>query len=230
MATMPKYQIAMILDDLGFRPSEIASTLYPDERDRNKAVIRVCALLWKYKRKVKCMVKENSSKSYRAPPVIENGNGDYVVFDSRYYPGFGESHAPVSNGTSTIRERKLWANEFERQMAEYEQLLYFLYNAVFRRVDDDAKSMWQSVKIVFLETFREFYSRFHVKYYHSRKRKYVKALTAAYVYYVFFFGLRNYYEYATQRRLFVKRLLGMVRNIGEFEKAKKEVINLFYKY
>jgi len=230
MASMPKYQIVAILSDLGFRPCEIASTLYPEEKNRKKALTRVTSMLWRLKRKNTYHVMEKPLRNYVSNNVMYNSDGDpKVAYDSVYYPKLPQN-APFSDGTLDIKSRKMWANEFERQRAEYEQLLYYLYNAVLRRADDDMKTMWQSIKLVFLETFREFYDKFHVKYYHSKRRKYVKEATAAYIYYVFFFALKDFYEFLRLRRLLVKRILGMVRDKDKYEQVKKEVITLFAKY
>ena len=289
MASMPKYQIAAILHDLGFSLSEIASTLYPDEKNRKKAINRANNLLWYLRRKSIFGSMVKSRKIDETDGSMYDGSNVTITIanESRYYPHYDA--APFSDGTLDIDEQKkyylgskrvqkyvkkqkeelskIWKlykkhkvpyamvsearkklkeaekgieklkengvldeNEYERQKKEYEELLYFLYNLVCRRVDDSMHTMWLNIKLVFYRTFPYFWKKYHEKYFHHRKRKTLKEATAAYVYLVFFFALWDYHEFKHVRAKLSNIIYRMVKKPEKVKTIRDELMPLFGEY
>ena len=208
-----KWRQILVLHELGFRVCEIAKILYDDYNvDPASACRRVNALIWKYKKR-KVIISDLSG--YNADEVIMSN----IVFDDNYVYD-KDDHAPVTDGTADIVERKRFMSNDERRRVEYEQFLYIIYTKFFSDVDDKAKTLWNSIKAVHNAVFNDFL---------KMRMKYMKYVRLAYAYLVMFFALKNFPQWRIRRDNLISYILDIVDE-EKFREIIGKLMPLFSKF
>jgi len=179
----PAWKLAVEMRDLGFRLIDIAAQLYPREfevwkktRDRrlyNKLVKRVWELL-RYAEKKGAL--GNASLEHRFSGAeelrlsLDGGERNPLAFREVF----------VEN---TIQQKKDAKTRADRQLYEYEQLIYRIY--VNSKLPDPDGMLWATIQGVHRRVFHRFYERSRENVWISggrRKRLTITASTIALAY------------------------------------------------
>ena len=155
-----KSETAQLLRSLGFSYLEIARELYPQDYQRYLET-RDRRLYERLKTRVKRLVKYSGSTPSDDSHVPPSGMypQDLELDDSG-----GERNS--LNGREHIhmlhpRTRKAGLKGYERQVVEYEQLLYYYYNKYVRKYDPQGV-IWATAKWLHGQSFSEFYGLYTV--------------------------------------------------------------------
>jgi len=159
---MGKAETAGLLRDLGYTYLEIAAELYPEEfeeyvrtRDRKlyaRLKKRVGRLL-EYFRSKECGPSQlkNVGPPIMWAPEFDDSGGEREPLDHR------ASEPLCHPGT-----RKAGKSGIERQVVEYEQLLYHYYKMLMERYDPSG-TLWATARLIHGRAFREYYERYRAK-------------------------------------------------------------------
>ncbi len=172
-----KSETAQLLRSLGFSYLEIARELYPKDYQKYLET-RDRRLYERLKTRVKRLVKYNGSTpsdGRHVPPSgvypqgleLDDSGGERNSLN-------GREHIP----TLHPRTRKAGLKGYERQVIEYEQLLYYYYNK-YMKMYDQAGTLWATAKWLHGQSFPEFYGLYSVNVWSPRR---APRLARAYAY------------------------------------------------
>jgi len=245
---MRLYEVVALLHTHGFTPAKIARVVYGENWDKlspttkQKLVRRVKALLryWKNKsqkfynqHEAVFITNEFYNQSGSDVLYVENENdGEDPQID--YSGGVREDrqHSPSTDGTLTVRDRKLLAvRDVDRWFVEYEQLLYLLYKKVASRYDDPTKMLWSAIKAIHIGAFNNYFERYSsVKGTKSSGKKVkIPEQAAAYAYLVFFAALHRFPSFNAIRYSLLQTIKQMIGDIDKFIWYVQELLPLFVK-
>ena len=224
---MSKYEAVQHLENLGLRPFQIAQVVYGVKdwdllplSERRRLVNRVVALRHYARR------RENGSY---------DGDGDDFmtsdVYDVEIDWRGGDRHpdtyrAPVSNGTQSVRMRKMLARD-KRELygIEYERALYYVYKSTLSRYDGEDRVLWHQVKVVHQYLFPRVWEEFRVSV--NFYKDHIPVFVASYIYSVFFLALHYTPAFLTVRPEILKLLRSMVRrNWDRFNTYVGEILRI----
>ncbi len=213
---------AVLLREFGLRPWEIAASIYniPNWKKlplgtRRKLVNRVIKLLWRAEKRYDKLRSRG----------MTNGGYDEIVIDQSGGIRNLDQWSPEQDGTFDIVMRKRLArSDQEKYMAEYERLLFFVYDRTFSEIDDFARSIWNRIKLVHSHLFDMYWHRTHRKLVFNKDR--IPEVAAAYVYIVFFAALYNTAFFFSYRTRLLGLLDNFVRDKDLFRKKVEELLPL----
>ena len=158
---MKKYETAMLLKDLGFSYMQIAAELYPGDYERYKRTRdpRLRELLKRRVWKLLRLAREKSGPgddrgvdpSGWWPQELDDSGGERDRLSHR---------APLV--LEELRKRKASATDrFERQLVEYEQYLYMVYE---RYVEgrDPGGLIWGTARGLHYRVFKDYYEKYKI--------------------------------------------------------------------
>ncbi|BAA79816.1 hypothetical protein ASQ66_gp14 [Aeropyrum pernix spindle-shaped virus 1] len=192
-----KAETAALLRGLGYSYLEIARELYPGDyrRYRETGDRRLYQLL---KKRVWKLLRLAGGGGSRGNGVVDPPAGWTleVEFDESGW----ERDSPTPRAPPELphpRERKRGLRGFERQVVEYEQLLYYYYTRHLKGYDSSGV-IWGTIKLVHGRAFRGFYEEHGVNVWRREK---AGRVARAYVYSVMVVSLwlHGYWFYSELR-------------------------------
>ena len=154
-----KSETAQLLQSLGFSYLEIARELYPEDY-RRYVETKDRRLYQRLKLRVRKLVKQvgNGGGTPRGNEMVHPSPG-YTLNDAGGERNSmdGREHLPVLHP----RTRKAGLRGYERQVIEYEQLLYHYYSRYVRRQDPNGV-IWATAKWLHGQSFSEYWGLYSV--------------------------------------------------------------------
>lgn len=178
---MKKYETAMLLKDLGFSHLQIAAELYPRdyERYRRTRDPKLRELLKRRVWKLLRLARERGGPNdYREvdhsgwwPQELDDSGGERDRLSHR---------APLV--LEELRKRKASAaDRFERQLVEYEQYLYMVYEQYLARRDPGGL-IWGTARSLHYKVFKDYYEKYKVNVWNKVLPRRGGSVARAYVY------------------------------------------------
>ncbi len=169
-----KGEVAALLKELGFSHLEIAAELYPGDYRRYVET---------RDRRLYELLKKRVWRLLRSRGGPHNGSNvdPPVVWTGEFYDGGGERDSPLPRSPEPLyhpKTRKAGKKGYERQVIEYEQLLYYYYDR-FLSGRDPQYLVWATAKALHGKAFKAFYERFGERVW---RRQRAGAVARAYAY------------------------------------------------
>ena len=212
----PKYQIAAMLRDLGFRPCEIAKFMYPEiyKVDKRKGITLACQLL-----------------NYARKQLFSKYDKDvFEVFDdSKYVSSRSDHDFPFRNNSvpkiklRKIRHFKQLLSFEERIKFDLEEILHFIYMRCIREHDYDG-IIWGYIKHLNSKLYKKIFNKRIV----FNRFGHLPVTVSAYVYLIFYCSLVWHRNHLLLR--FYKLFIRYVKDEQAFRKKIQELLPLFANY